>query len=460
MARLSAEQLSKMPLPTLQTATDNALQNYLTTDPSKTTEATAAEKWYNTLADELTKRLSQVQPAGTPIIKTEFPATDTRGADYRTMENMFKESVTKFQPGKEVTKFILQLENVFKVCVTEENKLEENFCRMITSKMSTEYTTNFLNLPAADRKKFDKIKAHLKSTYQTQETIYQTMSHVWDIQQQPGEDIHSLGVRMEEKCLEIHNQIQPKIIGIAGRTPAQFDSKDAFLLMGSMLMVQHIRMKEPEAFRLMVRDIDDAVKPSEVSLRAKSYIDKIGQGEPAGILSENNGTFLANKEDRKKSDCKTWKSTGSCRYGKKCHYRHLECYKRGSPEAKPQPSNSNVEQMEQNPQSNTQAEKEERDAGKKPEQNKYPGQYFAYPPYFPGQLWHPYHNNRQNMENQNGQSYHVGNNIEGSEDTEYVNFGGRVLTREDFENIGYENCGPEMFEKMHFCDSVPDFQEY
>ena len=209
----------------------------------------------------------------------------------------------------------------------------------------------------------------------------------------------------------------------------------------------------------MVRDIDDAVKPSEVSLRAKSYIDKIGQGEPAGILSENNGTFLASKEDRKKSDCKTWKSTGSCRYGKKCHYRHLECYKRGSPEAKPQPSNSNVEQMEQNPQSNTQAEKEERDAGKKPEQNKYPGQYFAYPPYFPGQLWHPYHNNRQNMENQNGQSYHVGNNIEGSEDTEYVNFGGRVLTREDFENIGYENCGPEMFEQMNFCESVQDFQK-
>ena len=121
---------------------------------------------------------------------------------------------------------------------------------------------------------------------------------------------------MEEKCLEIHNQIQPKIIGIAGRTPAQFDSKDAFLLMGSMLMVQHIRIKEPEAFRLMVRDIDDAVKPSEVSLRAKSYIDKIGQGEPSGILSENNGTFLASKEDRKKSDCKTWKSSGSCRYGK------------------------------------------------------------------------------------------------------------------------------------------------
>ena len=94
------------------------------------------------------------------------------------------------------------------------------------------------------------------------------------------------------------------------------------------------------------------------------------------------------------------------------------------------------------------------------EQKKYTGPYYAYPPHFPGPFWHPSYNNPQNMENQNGQSYHVGNNIEGSEDTEYVNFGGRVLTREDFENIGYENCGPEMFEKMHFCDSVPDFQKY
>ena len=454
MPRLSNEQLSKMPLPTLQSATNQALQNYLTTDPTKTSEATAAENWYNLLADELNKRLSQVQPVDpATVIKTEYGASGTQTADYRTMENMFKESVSKFQPGQEVTKFILQLENVFKVCVTDENKLEENFCRMITSKMSTEYTTNFLNLPVADRKKFERVKAHLKSTYQTQETIYQTMSHVWDIQQQPGEDIHSLGVRMEEKCLEIHNQIQSKILAIPGRDPAQFDSKDAFLLMGSMLMVQHIRRKEPEAFRLMVRDIDDAIKPSEISLRAKSYIDKIGQNDTAGILTENNGTFLANKEDRKKSDCKTWKSTGSCKYGKRCHYRHLECYKKGSPGANPQPSDSNVDENSQNPQSKTQAEKEENSKT----QTKHPGPFYAYPPYYPP---HPYYINPQNMENSNGQSYHVGNNREQSEETEYVRVGQQVLTREDVENIGYENCGPEMFEKLNFCESVQDFQKY
>ena len=117
MPRLSNEQLSKMPLPTLQSATNQALQNYLTTDPTKTTEATAAENWYNLLADELNKRLSQVQPVDpATVIKTEYGTSDKQGADYRTMENMFKESVTKFQPDQEVTKFLLQLKNVFKVC--------------------------------------------------------------------------------------------------------------------------------------------------------------------------------------------------------------------------------------------------------------------------------------------------------------------------------------------------------
>ena len=457
MTRLSADQLTKMPLPTLQTATEKALQNFLTTDPQQKTEAAAAEKWYNVLAEELNKRLSQPTLAA-PVIKTEYSATNTQGADYRTMENMFKESVTKFQPGQEVTKFILQLENVFKVCVTDENKLEENFCRMITSKMSTEYTTNFLNLPVADRKKFEKVKAHLKSTYQTQETIYQTMSHVWDIQQQPGEDIHSLGVRMEEKCLEIHNQIQTKIVAIPGRTPAEFDSKDAFLLMGSMLMVQHIRTKEPEAFRLMVRDIDDAVKPSEISLRAKSYIDKIGQSDPAAVLTENNGTYHANKEDKKK-DCKTWKSTGTCRFGKKCHYRHLECYKKGSPEANSQPSNSNVDQNNQTPQS--QANKEEKS---KKNHNNNPGPYFAYPPYYPP--YPPHFYQRPPAEEEQPGAYHISSREkEMFNDPNYVSVGEHLFTQDEEGNCRiddphYEKMGVEVFDTSNFCQPVEDFQRY
>ena len=47
-------------------------------------------------------------------------------------------------------------------------------------------------------------------TYQSQETIYQTMAHLWNIQRDPGEDIHSLGVKMEEKCMEVHSQIEAK----------------------------------------------------------------------------------------------------------------------------------------------------------------------------------------------------------------------------------------------------------
>ena len=409
MAKLTKEDLAAIPLPTLQDATNNAFKEFL-----KDMTKTEHKALYEQFSAELNKRLSQV---GIPV-KTENATGDTRSVDYRTMETMFKESVTVFKPGQCVNKFIHQLENVYKMNVSQANGLEKHFCLMLANKLSLEYQTNLLALPEADRQSFTKVKEYLLKTYQSQETIYQTMTHLWNIQRDPGEDIHSLGVRMEEKCMEVHSQIEAKFKKLKSteHVQATFDSKNAFMLMASMLMVQHVQDKEPEAYKHMVNDIDEAVKPTEISIKAKSYIDKIGQSEPAAV---NNGTFHGNnskqpsKSQKKDQDCFYWKKNGKCSR-KKCPFKHDAKYKKEKPANKNQTNLAT--QGGQTPKPKVQQPSSAPESTQQPPQAYHGAPYYPFPyPYMP------------TPPPQAGNSFNVSNE------------------RQMYEDPNYESCGKEVF---------------
>ena len=339
MAQFNQNQLKALSLFSLEKYLEEARGALNTVDSSDTTALKAAVQKFELFDTEMGRRQSS---SAAPGLNSTFITADkpSNNIEWRNMNDDLKDSVALFQPGREVTKFIHDLDNVYRTNVTSENGLEKYFCRAIPKRICQEYRTNFLTLPQADQENFAKIKEHLLKTYQTQETIYQTMSKVWDFQQGPGEDICTLGIRMEEKCLEIFEQIKTKFLqeqNVKSNGKTEFDAKDAFLLMGSMLMVQHVRTKEPVAYNLMVRDIDDAFTPAEIGNRAKTYTDRIGKSEPAAV---NNGTFHSNKpssqpkKPKNEMDCNHWKKWGSCKFknpkdGKKpCPYRHLDKYKK------------------------------------------------------------------------------------------------------------------------------------
>ena len=340
MAKFTEDKLKKLSMFSLEKYLEDARVKFDEVDSSDATALKAAEEKFELLDAEMSRRsapgLSTTPAAGKQLNMIQ----------YRTLQE-YMNKVTNFQPGQDVVKFIHQLDNAYKCTVNDENGLESEFCRLIPNSMCDDYKTNILKLPEADRLNFSKVKEYLMKSYQTHETIYQTMSKVWNLQQSPGEDIHSFGSRMEEKCLDIFNQIETKFLeeqkaNSNGKT--DFEARDAFLLMGSMLMVQHVRSKEPEAYKLMVRDIDNVFTPAQIALRAQSYVARIGTHEPAAV---NNGTFHSNKPNphpkkaKKDLDCHHWKRFGTCKFKdgpkdgkKKCEYRHADKFKK---DKKPKP---------------------------------------------------------------------------------------------------------------------------
>ena len=422
---MDAETIKSLPISTLEKKIDKLTDELIELEEAKDdgTKSKPKKKILEMILAEHKSR--QSVPEAKPI-KSEG-TSDTRSTDMRTLETTFKESVSTFKTGQSVNNFVNQLDNCYLNNQVDATGLEVNFCRMIGSKLSDEYATNFLHLPSNERNTWVKIKAYLLKTYETQETIYQTMAHVWNIKQAPGEDIHSLGIRMEEKVTEVHRQIEAKMKKLD--TSGDFDSKNAFMLMGSMLMVQHIQTKEPDAYKHMVNEIDTVVKPSQIALKAKSYIDKIGEAETAAI---NHGTNQPEKRksnpksEKKEKDCFNWKKKGKCNK-KDCPYRHSGEVKKDKATNKPKKALT--------------ARGENQDGTPKPP-NQQPGH--TQPTAPPGgQMFHqqhpayygapPFaHYNYPPMQHappQAGNTYTVGNG------------------RQMFDDPNYETCGQEVFQR-------------
>ena len=270
----------------------------------------------------------------------------THTADFKAMEAWFRDSVPKFNPGSDVNVFISSLENGYKLCVTPENNLEGQFVKFAITHMCAEYSNSILKADASTRSSYAAFIKYLKANYSTQETVFQVLQHMWEIERKPDEDIHSLGVRFQEKAAETSTRItsmfeeQANINKASGADDKKMSAADVFMLVGAMQLFQHIRSREPETYKLLVREMDGVYTPADLSRKAKLYTDRLDKSDPAA----QNGSYAAQaqrggksrRNSNEKSECFNYRDHGSCNRGDNCPYLHdPRRKKRENTDAKP-----------------------------------------------------------------------------------------------------------------------------
>ena len=262
-------------------------------------------------------------------------------ADFKAMEAYFRESVSKFQPGGDVNIFLSSLENGFKLCVTAENKLESQFVKLAITKLCAEYSNSFLK-SGIDTTSYAAFTKYLKDNYSTKETVFQVLQHMWEIERKPDEDIHSLGVRFQEKAAETSTRITAMFEEKAnenlatGAQQKRMSAADVFMLVGAMQLFQHIRSREPETYKLLVREMDGVYTPADLSRKAKLYTDRLDKSDPAA----QNGSYAVQHNrggnSNEKRECYSYRDHGTCSKGDACPFLHdPRRKKRDNGDAKP-----------------------------------------------------------------------------------------------------------------------------
>ena len=270
--------------------------------------------------------------------KTSSNAVDTKSnatyntADFKAMESWFRDSVVKFQPGVDVNIFLKQVDNGYRLCVTSENNLETQFVKLAVNKLCAEYSSSFLDAHSNSAAvTYEKFKKFMKDNYSTRETVFQVMQHMWEIERKPDEDIHSLGIRFQEKAAETATRItamyEEKVNEnkVSGHDDKKMTAADVFMLVGAMQLFSHIRIREPETYKLLVREIDGVYTPAELSKAAKLYTDRLDKTDPAaqsGVYVNSNRGSRSSSNSNGKTECFSFRDKGYCKYGNKCRFLH------------------------------------------------------------------------------------------------------------------------------------------
>ena len=242
----------------------------------------------------------------------------------RAMQNWFTESCPKFGPAVDVALFIQSLDNGYKLFVQSSPSMEQSFIQLAVSKMCGDYSTTFTN--SADftncARSYQKFIKYLKDNYASRETIFQILSSLWEIERRESEDIHSLGIRFEEKAREISTRIQSKYADTAESEKLKkkiLNAEDVFLLVGSMQLFNHIREKEPETYKLLLKDCDSCLTPSGLSKKAKLYTDRLIKSEPSSLTY---AARMSRPRKDAKSECHNFRRNGVCPRDDECPYYH------------------------------------------------------------------------------------------------------------------------------------------
>ena len=305
---------------------DNQIADY--------TGVTGKEAALKRASERFTAISAELESRGklSPNAEDAKPNATYNTADFKAMESWFRDSVVKFQPGVDVNIFLKQVDNGYRLCVTPENNLEIQFVKLAVNKLCAEYSSSFLDAhPVSAAVTYEKFKKFMKDNYSTRETVFQVMQHMWEIERKPDEDIHSLGIRFQEKAAETATRItamyEEKVNEnkVAGNDDKKMTAADVFMLVGAMQLFSHIRIREPETYKLLVREIDGVYTPAELSKAAKLYTDRLDKTDPAaqsGVYVNSNRGGRPSSNSNGKTECFSFRDKGYCKYGNRCRFLH------------------------------------------------------------------------------------------------------------------------------------------
>ena len=299
---------------------------------------------YQNAIDAKTKELEiENKPLGaTPSVANQ--AVDPLGTSeakyyFNSMVNHFKTNVPTLEPPLDVSVFIQRLNNCFNLYVEPFPALEPYFVQQAKGYLSMDILET-LNASEEKTNTFKELQIYLKKHFGSRETPFQILNSLMELDIKDGEKLQEFAGRLERKVAIVATQITAKFKdqeSNSSKTP--MTATDCFNLFGSMLFYDHLRKRQPNCFNLMVKEVDNCWKPSDLGSMAATLVDRIDYRDPAATNTHSARSFQKQQKATKpknnhknaqkyKSDdndiCLRYLFYKSCHFGNKCRRKHIE----------------------------------------------------------------------------------------------------------------------------------------
>ena len=287
-----------------------------------------AETKYDPNVSQL--QVATQQTAANPL------ATSEAKFNYNSMVSHFKSNVPTLEPPLDVSIFLQRLQNCYNLYVKPFKALEPYFVQQAKGHLSMDILET-INASNDRTETFEELQLYLKKNYGSRETPFQLLNSLMELDIKEGEKIQEFAGRLERKVAIVATQITAKFNDReSNKEKTPMTATDCFQLFGSMLFYDHLRKRQPNCFNLMVKEIDDCWRPSDLGSMAATLVDRLDTSHHAAAH-----TYSARPHQKqhqptrpKYNDAKQQASPDNgvclrhlvyqnCPFGKKCKRQHV-----------------------------------------------------------------------------------------------------------------------------------------
>ena len=215
---------------------------------------------------------SKVAPQNAPA--NPLGAPETKYA-YNSMIAHFKANVPTLEPPLDVSIFVQRLQNCYNLFVKSLPVLEPYFVQTAKGYLSMDILEN-INASEDSTETFEELQTFLKKNYGSRETPFQLLNQLMELDIKEGEKIQEYAGRLERKTATVVTQIAAKFKNQeSNKDGSPMNMSECFNLFSSMLLYDHLRKRRPNCFNLMVQNVDNCWKPSDLGSMAATLVDRM-----------------------------------------------------------------------------------------------------------------------------------------------------------------------------------------
>ena len=307
-------------------------------EADKSAVAKSYFKDYKEVLDEIVRRQSESK-VDTKKATAISPAESNLLKDIR----LTIEKIPELAPGGDASSYLADLENAYKLYLSDSTKFEPEFVRLCKTRLCQSYLTTVTHSEAATST-FDEYKIFIRKNFGSKKNVYQCLDGLFDLQMDA--DVQDFAVKLENEVSRVRVEIEDQFEVLHESKSRTIDQASMFQLFGTMILLKAVKAKlGSQNYNFVVRGLEKCFDISSASAVIKTYMDQSEKVDDLG--HDSNRTFHARRGDPRRNSsaraggqkpaskeptkegqvtkrppgtCFSFRDTGKCHRGKWCKF--------------------------------------------------------------------------------------------------------------------------------------------
>ena len=252
--------------------------------------------------------------------------------------------LTEFGPGRSVTLFIKECQNIYDLVVHDKPELESEFCRRIRAQFCSDFASSANDYSASGKgtlDTFSKLKEYLRETYECKASAYQLYQKFDCLEKRDSESISDFARRVQRVNVETRSLVfdkfkrfQKQSVKSEDKSETEMTASQLMDFMAGQLVLRAIKSDTECYNHLVAADLDKCWNAQDIANRAAYFVSNRSKSDSlftevdqkVNFARKNQQNYMPTQksesnQERKLEPCPHL-MRGECKFRHRCQFDH------------------------------------------------------------------------------------------------------------------------------------------